>query len=62
VFGSVQRSLIFSDSLPIPKANTLPATSWFLKGLNCYETGKLMLVAGNLKLEIGYSTGDALLN
>ncbi len=39
VYGSVLRSLIFSDSFPIPKANpawTRSTYPWFLKGLNSY--------------------------
>ncbi len=40
VYGSVQRSLIFSDSFPIPKAKpawTVSTYPWFLRGLNCYK-------------------------
>jgi len=38
VYGSLQRSLNFSDSFLIPKANpawTLSTYPWFLEGLNC---------------------------
>jgi hypothetical protein len=35
VYGSVQRSLISSDSFPISKASVLSAYPWFFKGLDC---------------------------